>query len=115
VAAAAAAFAPSFVLMLAILPAFDRIRNLAWTRATIQGIAPGVIGVMTEALARMAPHAAPDPLAVVVLAVAVTGLLLWRVAPVKLMLGGGIVGVVRNRLCELPGVRAALCVTVWGR
>jgi chromate transporter len=115
VAAAAAAFLPSFVLMLAILPAFDRVRNLAWAKAVIQGIAPGVIGVMAVALARMAPPAVPDPLAVIVLLASITALMLWHVAPLKAILAGAIVGVLRSRICELPGVRAALCVAAWGR
>src|SRR4029450_7955883 len=49
IAAGAAAFLPSFALMLGILPTFDRVRNLAWARAVIQGIAPGVIGVLAVA------------------------------------------------------------------
>ena len=114
-AAAIAAFLPSFALMLAILPAFDRVRALAWTRALIQGIAPGVIGVMAVALARMTPQAAPDLLAIVVLVATVAVLLLWRVAPLKAMLAGAVVGLVRSRLCEVPGIRAVLCVTAWGR
>ena len=83
--------------------------------AVIQGIAPAVIGVMTVALARMAPHAAPDPLGLLVLAATMIVLLTWRLAPVKLLLGGGVVGIVRNRLCDVPGVRGALCAAVWGR
>ena len=114
-AAAAAVFLPSFVLMLAILPVFDRVRQLAWTRAVIQGIAPGVIGVMAVALGRMAPHAAPDNLAILVLGAAVAGLLYWQMAPLPAMLAGGVVGVLRNRVCDLPVLRAVLCIGAWGR
>ncbi len=115
VGAAAAAFVPSFVLMLVLLPVFERVRRLAWTRAVIQGIGPGVIGVMSIALARMAPHAAPDPLAVLVLVVTVTVLLVWRLAPVKAMLGGALLGIVRHRLCEVAALRGTLCLGLWGR
>jgi chromate transport protein ChrA len=101
--------------MLAILPVFDRVRNLAWARAAIQGIAPGVIGVMSVALARMAPPAVPDVLAVLVLLVTVAALVLWQVAPINALLGGAITGALRSRVCELPEVRAALCGLVWGR
>ena len=101
--AAAASFLPSFVLMLALLPVFDRIRNLAWAKAVMQGIVPGVIGVMAVALVRMAPHAAPDPPALAALAVTVVVLVLWRVAPLKVMLAGSVFGIVRDR------------VAVWGR
>jgi len=101
VVAATAAFLPSFVLMLTLLPAFERIRNLAWARAVIQGIVPGVIGVMAVALARMAPAAAPDPLALAVLLATLVVLLVWRVAPLKLMLAGALVGLLRQRLSAL--------------
>ena len=96
VAAAAAAFLPSFVLMLAILPAFDRVRNLAWAKAVIQGIAPGVIGVMSVALTRLMPHAVPDAVAALVLVSTVLALILWRLAPLKLMLAGSVVGALRK-------------------
>jgi chromate transport protein ChrA len=101
--------------MLALLPVFDRIRNLAWARAVMQGVVPGVIGVMAVALLRMTPYAAPDRLALAALAVAVTTLLLWRLAPLKVMLGGSVFGILRDRACELPGVRTVFCMGVWGR
>jgi chromate transporter len=115
VAAAAGAFVPSFVLMLAILPVFERIRSLAWARAVIQGIAPGVVGVMAVALARMLPHAAPDLFAGLVLVAAVALLLAWRLAPLRAMAAGAVLGVARSRLCELPALRSALCLGGWGR
>jgi chromate transporter len=98
IVASAAIFLPSFVLMLALLPVFERIRNLAWTKAVMQGIVPGVIGVMAVALARMAPHAAPDPPAVAVLVVTAIALVLWRVAPLKAMAGGAVLGILRDRV-----------------
>jgi chromate transporter len=96
VAAVMAVFLPSFVLMLAILPAFDRVRSLAWAKAAIQGIAPGVIGVMAVALTRLAPHAVPDLLALFALLATVVVMLAWRVAPVKLMLAGSMIGILRK-------------------
>jgi len=36
VVGAAAAFVPSFVLMLALLPGFDRVRKLVWMRAAMR-------------------------------------------------------------------------------
>jgi chromate transporter len=79
VVAATASFLPSFVMMLALLPAFDRIRNLMWARAVIQAIVPAVIGIMAVVLVRIGPHAAPDAPAIVALIVATAVLLLWRV------------------------------------
>src|SRR5262245_31004511 len=115
VAAAAAVFMPSFVLMLAILPVFDRVRSLAWTQAVMQGIAPGVIGVMTVALARIAPQAAPDLLAILVLVATVVLLMYGRLTPVKAMLAGAAVGVLRNRLAGGPVLRSVLGLGAWSR
>jgi chromate transporter len=108
VVGAAAAFVPSFVLMLAILPAFDRVRRLAWMRAAMRGIGPAVIGVLAVSLFQLAPHALPDPLAIAVLVATVTALLLWRVGPVKLMIAGSVLGILRSRLSSLQALKAAL-------
>jgi len=105
VLAAAAIFLPSFVLMVAALPVFDRVRTLAWARAAMQGIGPGVIGVLAVSLARLLPHAAPDSLAAVVLVLTVAALAAWRVAPLKLMLAGAVVGAARSRLTVVAGLR----------
>jgi len=104
----AAAFLPSFVMMLAILPAFDRVRMLVWTRAALRGIAPAVIGVLAVSLVRLAPHAVPDVFAAATFVATVAVLMLWRVATLKVMLLGAVVGIARNRLLSLPGARALL-------
>ena len=95
VVAAAASFMPSFVMMLALLPVFDRVRNLAWARAVIEGIVPAVVGVMAVALLRMAPYAAPDAPAVAVLVVTAAALVVWRLAPLPVMGGGTVFGILR--------------------
>src|SRR5437899_6879383 len=101
----AAAFLPSFVMMLAILPTFDRVRRLVWTRAALRGIAPAVIGVLAVSLVRMAPYALVDPFAVAIFVATVAALLLWRPGTVRLMLGGAVLGALRNRWFPLPGIR----------
>src|SRR5919198_3503672 len=93
--AAAASFVPSFVMMLALMPVFETVRNLAWARAVIQGIVPGVVGVMAVALVRLAPYAAPDAPAIVVLVVTAAALVVWRLAPLKVMGGGTVFGILR--------------------
>lgn len=108
VVGATAAFGPSFVLMVAILPAFDRVRKLLWTRAAMRGIGPAVIGVLAVSLLRLAPHALPGPFAVAVLVATVIALLFWRVGTVKLMVAGSVVGVLRGRFSPLQAVKAAL-------
>jgi len=103
-----AAFLPSFVMMLAILPAFDRARKLVWTRAALRGISPAVIGVLAVSLVRLAPHAVPDVFALVTLAATVVVLMVWRVGTIKVMLGGAVLGIARSRLLALPVTRSLL-------
>ena len=103
-----AAFLPSFVMMLAILPAFDRVRKLVWTRAALRGIAPAVIGILAVSLVRLAPHALPDAFAIATLLATVLVLMVWRVATLKVMLLGAVLGIVRSRLFSLPGAKAVL-------
>jgi len=112
VVGAAAIFLPSFLLLLAILPVFDRVRTLVWTKAAMQGISPAVIGVLAVSLVHMAPHALPDPCAVAMLLATVLVLGVWRLGVVKLMLAGAVTGVLRSRLWSLPGVRAALSLSL---
>ena len=103
-----AAFLPSFLMMLAILPAFDRVSKLSWTRAALRGIAPAVIGTLAVSLVRLAPHAVPDLFAVVTLVATVVVLMVWRMSTINVMLLGAGIGIVRSRLFSLPGARALL-------
>ena len=104
--AAAAIFLPSFVLMLSILPVFERVRKLAWTKAAMKGIAPSVIGALAVSLFQIAPHAVPDTFAIVIFAGTIVALLVWRIGAVKLVIAGSILGALRNRLPSLLGTRA---------
>src|SRR5437867_697063 len=103
-----AAFLPSFVMMLAILPALDRVRKLVWTRAALRGIAPAVIGILAVSLVRLAPYALPDLFAIATLVATVVVLMVWRVATLKIMLLGAVLGIARSRLFSLPGAKAVL-------
>src|SRR5262252_1764764 len=98
IVAATAAFLPSFVIMLAILPVLNRIRQMAWMKATMRGMSPAVIGVLAVSLARLAPAAIPDPLALLILIATIAATLAYRVGAFKLMLGGAVAGVVRGWL-----------------
>ena len=106
--AATAIFLPAFVLMLSILPVFERARKLLWTKAAMKGIGPAVIGVLAVSLLQMAPHALPDPIAAGLFVGTVVAMLAWRVGAIKLMVLGAVLGVVRERLLSLPGIRGAL-------
>ena len=96
--AAVSAFLPSFIIMLVILPVLDRVRKLAWMRAVMKGMAPAVIGVLAVSLIRLAPAALPDTFAIAILAATLVALLVFRLGPFKLMLGGAGLGVLRSRL-----------------
>ena len=98
VVAAAAAFLPSFIIMLAILPVLDRVRQMAWMKASMQGMSPAVIGVLAVSLVRLAPAAVPDPLGLLILIGTLVAALGFRVGGFKLMLGGAALGVVRGWL-----------------
>jgi len=100
-------FMPSFVMMLALLPTFDRVRRYTWMRAVLRGMAPAVIGLLAVSLFRLAPHALPDAFAAVMLVVTVVVLMATRVSTVRAMLAGAVVGVVRNRLIPFLAARAA--------
>ena len=103
---ATAAFLPSFVLMVALLPVLDRVRKLAWMRAAMRGIAPAVIGVLAVYWLRLAPHALPDWTAVAILVATVAVLMVWRIGALRAMLAGALLGKARGRLFPVPGVRA---------
>ena len=102
-AGALAMFLPSFVLTLAVLPAFDRVRSLGWARAVMQGIVPAVVGVITVAILRMSRAAVPDAPAMLMLFATVAVMRWWRVTPVKAMAGGAALGALRNPLLALSG------------
>jgi chromate transporter len=105
--AAAAGFLPSFILMLALLPVFDRVRKYTWTRAVLRGMAPAVVGILAVSLFRLAPYALADAFAIAIFAATVTCLFVWRASTIKLMIAGAVVGVLRSRLASLFGAATA--------
>src|SRR5438093_3463600 len=98
IVAASAAFLPSFVIMLAILPVLDRVRQMAWVKATMKGMAPAVIGVLAVSLIRLSPAAVPDPVALLILIGTIAATLALRVGAFKVMIGGAVLGVLRSQL-----------------
>jgi chromate transporter len=96
--AATAAFLPSFVIMLAILPVLDRVRQMTWVKAVMKGMSPAVIGVLAVSLVRLSPAAIPDPLALGIFIATVIAAMALRLGPFKLMFGGAVAGALRNQL-----------------
>jgi chromate transporter len=99
--AAAAIFLPAFMMMLALMPVFDRVRTLVWTKAALQGIGPALIGVVSVSLAQMTPHALPDPFAIAIFIATAIALLKWRIDAIKLILAGAAVGLLWSRFFSL--------------
>jgi chromate transporter len=96
--AATAAFLPSFVIMLAILPVLDRVRQMTWVKAGMRGMSPAVIGVLAVSLVRLSPAAIPDPLAFAILIGTIVAAIALRIGAFKLMMGGAVAGVIRSQL-----------------
>jgi chromate transporter len=111
--AGGAAFLPSFVIMLGVLPILDRVRKLAWVRAVMKGMAPAVIGVLAVSLFRLAPAALPDAIAVAILAVALLALVVFQIGAFRLMIAGAVLGVLRSSLPAMRVVRAARHLLTW--
>ena len=63
----------------------------------------GIIGVLAVTLVRLAPHAVVDPFSAAIFICAVTALRLWRVAPLEMVAGGAVLGIVRRRLVTAIG------------
>jgi chromate transporter len=91
---AAAIFLPSFVLVLAVLPFFERLRKIGWIGAALKGLSPAVIGMTTVALVQMLPHAVPDMLTALVLVGTVALMVARGVGPLPVMATGAVVGVI---------------------
>ena len=101
---AIAIFLPSFVMMFALLPMFERVRGIIWAKAALHGMVAGVIGVLAITLTRLVPHAVVDPFSGVIFVGAVTALLFWRVPPLPMVVSGAALGIVRRRLIAALGI-----------
>ncbi len=93
VLSAAAIFLPSFILVLAVIPILAKVREVKWIAAALKGIGAAVIGVLFVALAQMSPHAVPDAFALAVFALALAGMLAWRLTPLPAMAAGAVAGI----------------------
>lgn len=94
--AVSAIYLPSFLMLLSILPLLRRMSDLGWLKALMRGVGPAVIGALAVSLAQMAPHAAPDVLTWLVLALTIAIIALRAVGPLPLIIGGGVFGLLRK-------------------
>ena len=86
-------FAPAFFLLLPLLPVLDRFEHLTWIKAAMRGINPAVIGCLVVTLGQLLPHAATDNFGVVMLILSALASALWRVQPLPLIIGAGMLGI----------------------
>jgi chromate transport protein ChrA len=84
---------------LSILPVLQRMQNVTWPQAFMRSIGTAAIGATAAALLRIGPAAAPDILTAALLVLTVAILLLRKVGPFPLVLGGAIAGT----LCRTLG------------
>jgi chromate transporter len=91
--ATASIFLPSFVLMLSILPFFEKVSALQWTKAAMKGIGPAVIGLLGLSLLQMGAHVLPDLPAVLLFVATAAAIFAWQVGIFKLLLGGAALGI----------------------
>lgn len=94
--AGAAIFLPSFAMMLSIIPVLRRVKQTAWLKAFMRGVGPAVIGATSVSLGQMIPHAAPDVFTLALLMSTVVLMVSWRLGPLPLMIGGGLIGAARR-------------------
>jgi chromate transporter len=90
---ACAIFLPAFVLMLSILPVLAKFKHVLWIKAAMKGIGAAVVGALSVALLKLVPHAAPDTFTAILLVLTVAVMMLWRVGPLPLVVGGALSGV----------------------
>ncbi len=93
-AATAAIFLPSFLLMLGLLPWLSRITQKQWMRAALKGVMPAVIGVLVVALSGMLPAAVTDVFTALIVVATVTALLVWHIGPLPPMFAGAAAGLI---------------------
>lgn len=94
VVSAAAMFLPAFVMMLALLPILDRVKHVQWIKPAMSGVSAAVIGCLIITVLQLVPHAAPDKLSLAALVIVAAALCRWRLAPLPLILGAALVGIV---------------------
>ena len=87
--ATAAIFAPSFFMVLATVPYFDRLQRLSWFRRALRGILASFVGLLLAVTVRFGV-AVPWSLPAALLAAAAFAALRFKIAVVWVVLVGGV-------------------------
>jgi chromate transporter len=88
-----AIYVPSFALMLSVLPALARFRDIRWIRAAMRGVGAGVIGVISVSLLYLMPYATPDAFTATLLGLTVAVMLIFSLGAFPLIIGGTLAGI----------------------
>ena len=88
-------FAPAFLLLLPIMPVWERFKDLLWIKAAMRGIAPAVIGCLVITLSgQFLPHAAPNTVRAARAAAPTAFRIRWRIGLLPLIVAAGVLSIV---------------------
>ncbi|MFS2161021.1 chromate efflux transporter [Pseudomonas sp. Pseusp122] len=88
-----AIFAPSFLLVIGVLPFWERLRHSLRTQTALAGVNAGVVGLLLAALYNPVwTSAIVQPLDFGLALIALVALMFWKVPPWAVVLGSGLCG-----------------------
>jgi len=94
-----AIFAPSFLLVAGVLPFWDTLRRSVRTRAALAGVNAAVVGLLLAALYHPVwTSAIYRPQDVLLALLALAALMVWKLPPWLVVMGGGAAGVLLRML-----------------
>jgi len=87
-AATAGIFAPCFILVMLVMPVYQKIKANAWVQAVFQGVLASFVGLMVIVVVGMGRQSLLDPVAAVLAAAALAVLRLTKLDVLWVVLGG---------------------------
>jgi len=88
-----AIFAPSFLLLIGVLPFWEQLRHSFRTQAALAGVNAGVVGLLLAALYNAVwTSAILKPQDFGLALIALVALMFWKAPPWLVVLGSGLVG-----------------------
>ncbi len=88
-------FLPSFVFVALSNPLIPRLRNSPWTSALLDGVNVASLGLMAAVTFQLGRAALADPLTIALALIALALLVRFKINSTWLVLGGGLVGLLR--------------------
>ncbi len=81
-------FAPSFLLVVLVMPFYQRLREHAWVKVIFNGVLVSFVGLMIIVLFNMSKQSLVDPLTIYFALFALISLRVWKVNVLWVVLGG---------------------------